>query len=83
MSLSIRRAITTHQAHECITIVLLLFAPATLALRSHLTHSRMEAHDGECKSNATVSLYELRGAQVQKWPIPKMCEDTVGECLLW
>ena len=73
MSSRLCRAITTHQAHERITIVLLLFAPATLALRSHLTHSRIEAHDAGYKSYATVSLYELRGVQAQR--------DIVGKCL--
>lgn len=59
MSLGICRAIRTHQAHERITIILLLSAPATLALRSYLTHSRIEAHNGELDNYATVLLYDF------------------------
>ena len=67
MSLGICRAIRTHQAHERITIILLLSAPATLALRSYLTHSRIEAHNGEPDSYATLLLYDFgrfAGAEV-------------------
>ena len=77
MSSSTHAAIATHQAHECITIILLLSAPATLALGSHLAHSWIEAHNRNYDNYATVLLYELHA------PIAKMCEDTVGKCLLW
>ena len=67
MSSSTYRAIATHQAHERITIILVLSAPATLALRSHLTHSRIKAHNGRFDNYATVLLYDLgqcTGAEV-------------------
>ena len=83
MSSSTYRTLTTHQAHERITIILLLSAPATLALGSHLAHSWIEAHNGNYDNYATILLYELRVVRGRKQSIAKMCEDTVGKCLLW
>ena len=69
MSSSTCRAITTYQAHERITIILLLSAPATLALGSHLAHSWIETHNGNYDNYATVLLYEFKRAKVAD------CED--------
>lgn len=77
------RAIATHQAHERITIILLLSAPATLALGSHLAHSWIKAHIGNHDKYATGLLYELRVLRGRKQSIAKMYEDMVGKCLLW